>query len=75
MKYGIVVGRFALGALALVLLAFVLFTHLHPALTLALLGAAGFTMLGPYTLITTCAAIDFGSRRAAASATGSAPSW
>lgn len=40
------------------------------ALALTLIGAAGFFLLGPYSLLGGCLALDFGGKRAAATAAG-----
>jgi OPA family glycerol-3-phosphate transporter-like MFS transporter len=51
----------------------ILFRMIPPQLevmSILSLGMAGFMLLGPYTLITTIAALDFGGKKAAASAAG-----
>jgi sugar phosphate permease len=41
-----------------------------PVLALACIGAAGFLLLGPYSLLGGCLALDYGGKRAAATAAG-----
>lgn len=59
-----------LGLLVVALIVLALFGARSPVLALACIGASGFLLLGPYSLLGGCLALDYGGKRAAATAAG-----
>ncbi|HEY4119675.1 MAG TPA: MFS transporter, partial [Byssovorax sp.] len=64
------VAAVMLGANAVVLLALARFGVASPLAALGLIALAGFLLLGPYSLLGGCLALDYGGKRAAATAAG-----
>jgi sugar phosphate permease len=59
-----------LGMLVLSLIALAFFSAASPTLSIACIGAAGFFLLGPYSMLGGCLALDYGGTRAASTAAG-----
>jgi sugar phosphate permease len=64
------VAALMLGLLVVSLVALALLGPGHARAALACIGAAGFLLLGPYSLLGGCLALDYGGKKAAATAAG-----